>query len=153
MTGVQTCALPISQNDFPVFNSVADAVKAASGSGPVAKYAALALGVADDYSKVMGGGQGSDTSRTQAMNLIAAKQSPEQRDASIEGIRGAVGSQTNSRIGNNPVLQKMYGNVVSQPNTGGTGSKFNVGDSVMYNGAPHKITAVDPKTGKLTLAP
>jgi len=70
--------------------------------------------VADDYSKVMGGGQGSDTSRTQALNLIAAKQSPEQRDASIEGIRGAVGSQTNSRIGNNPVLRKMYGDTVTE---------------------------------------
>jgi hypothetical protein len=33
------------------------------------------------------------------------------------------------------------------------GQQFNVGDSVMYNGAPHKITAIDPKTGKLTLAP
>jgi len=32
-------------------------------------------------------------------------------------------------------------------------AKFNVGDSVMYNGAPHKVTAVDPNTGKLTLAP
>jgi len=99
----------IPQNKFPVFNTVADAIKASTGSGPIAKYAAIALGVADDYSKVMGGGQGSDTSRLQALKLISAKASPEQRAASIEGIRGAVGSQTNSRIGNNPVLRKMYG--------------------------------------------
>lgn len=99
----------IPANQFPVFNTVADAIKASTGSGPIAKYAALALGVADDYSKVMGGGQGSDTSRTQAMQIIGAKQSPEQRASSIEGIRGAVGSQTKSRIGNNAVLQKMYG--------------------------------------------
>ena len=105
-------AKDIPANQLPVFNTVADAVKASTGSGPIAKYAALALGVADDYSKVMGGGQGSDTSRTQAMNIIAAKQSPEQRAAAIEGIRGAVGSQTNSRIGNNAVLQKMYGGSV-----------------------------------------
>lgn len=102
-------AKDIPANQIPVFNSVADAIKASTGSGPIARYAALTLGVADDYSKVMGGGQGSDTSRTQAMNLIAAKQSPEQRAASIEGIRGAVSSQTNSRIGANPVLRKMYG--------------------------------------------
>jgi hypothetical protein len=106
---LKAAAKDIPQNQIPVFNTVADAVKASTGSGPVAKYAALALGVADDYSKVMGGGQGSDTSRSQAINLIAAKQSPEQRDASIEGIRGAVASQTNSRIGSNPVLRKMYG--------------------------------------------
>lgn len=114
---LKDAAKDIPASQIPVFNTVADAIKASTGSGPVAKYAALALGVADDYSKVMGGGQGSDTSRTQALNLIAAKQSPEQRAASLEGIRGAVSSQTNSRIGNNPVLQKMYGGSVtpSQP--------------------------------------
>jgi hypothetical protein len=107
-------AKDIPANQIPIFNSVADAIKASTGSGPVAKYAALALGVSDDYSKVMGGGQGSDTSRTQAMNIIAAKASPEQRAAAIEGIRGAVGSQTNSRIGNNAVLKKMYGGSVPE---------------------------------------
>lgn len=99
----------IPANEFPVFNTVADALKASTGSGPIAKYASIALGVADDYSKVMGGGAGSDTSRTQALNLISAKQSLEQRAASIEGIRGSIGSQTKSRIGNNTVLQQMYG--------------------------------------------
>lgn len=102
-------AKDIPDGQIPIFNSVADAIKASTGSGPIAKYASIALGVADDYSKVMGGGQGSDTSRTQALQLISAKQSPEQRAASIEGIRGAVSSQTNSRIGSNSVLQKMYG--------------------------------------------
>jgi hypothetical protein len=102
-------AKDIPEHEIPVFNSVADALKASTGSGPIAKYAAVALGVADDYAKVMGGGQGSDTSRTQALQLISAKQSPEQRAASIEGIRGAVTSQAISRIGKNPVLQKMYG--------------------------------------------
>jgi hypothetical protein len=102
-------AKDIPANQIPVFNTVQDALKASTGSGPVAKYAAIALGVADDYAKVMGGGQGSDTSRTQALNLISAKQSPQQRAASIEGIRGSVASQTNSRIGNNTVLRQMYG--------------------------------------------
>ncbi len=107
----------IPQNDIPVFNTVADAIKASTGSGPIAKYAAIALGVADDYAKVMGGGQGSDTSRTQALNIISAKQSPEQRESSLEGIREAVGSQTNSRIGNNDVLRKMYGGSVPEAKT------------------------------------
>src|SRR5262249_51198823 len=103
-----------------VFNSVADALKVSTGSGPIAKYAAIALGVADDYSKVMGGGQGSDTSRTQALQLISASQSPDQRAASLQGIRGSVLSQTNSRIGNNAVLQKMYGGQgsIQQPQGG-----------------------------------
>lgn len=104
---------------IPAFNSIADWEKAASGSGPIAKYASIALGVADDYSKVMGGGQGSDSSRQQALQLVGAKQSPAQRAASIDGIRGAVGSQTNSRIGNNPVLKRMYGDAESAPGPSG----------------------------------
>lgn len=95
---------------FPAFNSIEDWEKAATGNGPISKYASLALGVADDYSKVMGGGQGSDSSRLQALNLVGAKLSPDQRAGSIEGIRGAVTSQTQSRIGNNPILKRMYGN-------------------------------------------
>jgi len=102
-------AKDIPNDKIPVFNTVADAIKASTGSGPIAKYAAIALGVADDYAKVMGGGQGSDTARTQALKLISASQSPEQRKASLEGIAGAVNSQKNSRIGNNPVLKNMYG--------------------------------------------
>lgn len=106
---------------FPAFNSIADWEKAATGSGPIAKYASIALGVADDYSKVMSGSsQGSDTSRSQALKLIGASQSPQQRAGSVEGIRGSVVSQKNSRIGKNPILQRMYGDVDgAQPAQGG----------------------------------
>lgn len=40
-----------------------------------------------------------------------------------------------------------------QPVKAGAAPKFNVGDSVMYQGKLHKITAIDPKTGKLTIDP
>jgi len=102
-------AKAIPGNQIPVFNTLADAEKAATGNGPVAKYASLLVGVADDYSKVMGGGTGSDSSRAQALHLVPANASPEARAAAIEGIRGAVGSQINSRIGNNTILKRMYG--------------------------------------------
>jgi hypothetical protein len=117
-------AKDIPEHQIPIFNSIDDAVKAATGSGPIAKYASLLVGVSDDYSKVMGGGQGSDSSRNQAFNLVSAKQSPEQKAAAIEGIRGAVGSQTKSRIGNNKVLQKMYGSDQAEPPVNDFFSKF-----------------------------
>ncbi|WP_035350827.1 hypothetical protein [Edaphobacter aggregans] len=98
------------------FNSIADWEKAATSNGPLAHYASTALGVADDYAKVMGGGQGSDTSRLQALNLIKSNAGPEARGGALEGIRGAVVSQTNSRIGNNPILKRMYGDIESAPN-------------------------------------
>ena len=139
---LKAAAKDIPQNQFPVFNSVADWYKAATGSGPIAKYAALALGVADDYSKVMGGGQGSDTSRQQALNLIAAKQSPEQRDASLDGIRGAVSSQTHSRIGGNPVMQKMYGSFAPSPTQQGQ-SAAPATSKTPPPGATHTATGSD----------
>jgi hypothetical protein len=104
-----TVAKTLPSNQIPAFNSLADWEKAATGNGPLAHYASTALGVADDYAKVMGGGQGSDTSRLQALNLIKSNASPEARANAIDGIRGAVVSQTKSRIGNNPVLGRMYG--------------------------------------------
>jgi hypothetical protein len=137
-------ALP--SNQIPAFNSIADWEKAATGSGPMAHYAATALGVADDYSKVMGGGQGSDTSRLQALNIIKANASPEARTAAIQGIRGAVGSQQASRIGSNPVLGRMYG----APNTGagnqqqnapveGTTKTNSHGDKIVFKGGQWQI--------------
>jgi hypothetical protein len=116
-------AKKIPQNQIPVFNKIEDWTREAAGSGPLAEYAARVLGVADDYSKVMGGGMGSDASRAQAANLIAAKLSKEGRDGAIAGIRGSVSSQINSRIGKNPILQRMYGDGTSQnantPSDGG----------------------------------
>jgi hypothetical protein len=104
----------LPQNQLPVLNTIEDWEKAQTGSGPVAKFASAALGVADDYAKVMGGGQGTDTSRLQILKTIAASQSPEQLEAALEGIRGVVGSQINSRIGSNPVMRKMYGQQATQ---------------------------------------
>lgn len=112
-------AKDIPNNKIPVFNTIADVTKAAAGSGPISKYASILLGVSDDYSKVMGGGQGSDTSRTQALHLVPTNASPEARAGAIEGIRGSVGSQIHARIGKNPVLKRMYGSEETATPSGG----------------------------------
>jgi hypothetical protein len=145
-------AKSIPQNQIPVFNSFEDAAKAATGSGPIAKYAATLVGVADDYAKVMGGGIGSDASRAQGFKLAAASASPAQREGAIQGIRGAVGSQINSRIGNNPVMKRMYGDVAA-PATGGASPSggISVGSVITQNGHQYKVTAVG-KDGKPTAA-
>ena len=132
-------AKDIPHGQIPVFNSVADAMKAASGSGPLAKYAAVALAVSDDAAKVQGGGTGSDTSRLQNLNLIPANASNEARAGAVQGIRGGVNSQINSRIGNNPVMKRMYGDA-----GGGTpqaGSASPVATHV-YNPATGQIEAI-----------
>ncbi len=99
----------LPNGQIPAFNKVSDWSSAAAGSGLIAGFAQTAIGVADDYAKVMGGGQGSDTSRNQALESFAASHSPAQMKAAIAAARMAVDSQMQSRIGKNPVMRKMYG--------------------------------------------
>ncbi len=99
----------IPQHDFPVLNTVDDWQQLARGKGPLAAYAATALGAADDYGKVMGGGNASDTARNSALALFAKAASPEQRAQAIAATRNAVKSQRDSRIGNNQFLKRQYG--------------------------------------------
>jgi len=99
----------LPQSQLKALNTIADWEKAATSNGPLAHYAATALGVADDYAKVMGGGVGSDSSRQAALDLAKANAGPDARAGAIKGIRDAVNSQVQSRIGNNSVLGRMYG--------------------------------------------
>lgn len=130
----------IPQSDITALNTLADWQKAATGNGPLAHYAATALGVADDYAKVMGGGQGSDTSRAQALRLIQTNAGPDARAGALQGIRGAVDSQVNSRIGNNSVMKRMYGTQGSSQSAGapkdGDTKTNSHGDKIVFrNGA------------------
>jgi hypothetical protein len=136
---LEAAARDIPGGKIPFFNSLADAQKAATGDGPIAKYAAIALGVADDYSKITGGG-GSDTSREQALHLLPASASPAARKGSIEGIRGTVNSQIHSRIGSNKVLQSMYGSDLEQP------AQSNTVSGPPPNATHTGVSSVDGKT-------
>lgn len=99
----------IPEHDWPVLNSIDDWQKLARGKGPLAGYAAMALGVADDYGKVMGGGSASDHARDAALDLFAKNASPEMRQQAIDATRAAVLSQRTGRIGKNQFLQRQYG--------------------------------------------
>jgi len=109
----------IPQNQWPVLNTVDDWQQLARGKGPLAAYAATALGAADDYGKVMGGGNASDTSRNSALALFAKAASDEQRASAIAATRDAVKSQRDSRIGNNQFLRRQYGAEVGGGQAGG----------------------------------
>ena len=98
----------LGTTQIPAYNSLQNWTKAALGSGPQAAYAASVLGVADDYSKVMTGGQGSDTSRQQALDIISKNLSPEGRAAAVQQIRDQVLSQRRGRSGTNPYLKNMF---------------------------------------------
>lgn len=50
-------------------------------------------------------------------------------------------------------MQSPTGSAPAASGGAAAAPKYKVGDSVTYKGAPHKVTAVDPQTGKLSLAP
>lgn len=106
---LQTAYNNLPNGQIPAFNKVADWTSAAAGKGATAAFAQTAIGVADDYAKVMGGGTGSDKSRDQVLQSFAMAHSPEQMADAITAARQAVDSQMNGRIGSNPVMKRMYG--------------------------------------------
>jgi hypothetical protein len=105
----------ISKDDFQALNKAKNWASFQAGHPGLAGYQATALGVADDYAKVLGGSIGSDTARTQVLNIINPANSPAQREAAIQAMRAAIASQRSSKIGNNPFLQQMYGETSNEP--------------------------------------
>ena len=98
----------LGNTSLPFANKLDNWVKAAGGSGPLAAMATAALSVADDYSKVISGGTGSDSSRQQALDIIGRDMSPDGMAASIAQMRSGVTSQRNGRISTNPYMKDMY---------------------------------------------
>jgi hypothetical protein len=98
----------LGNTQIPVINKLENLRKAAAGSGPLAAYYAAQLGVADDGSKVMTGGVGSDASRQSFLDIINADMSPEGRAASVAQVRKQIESQRNGRVGTNPYMKDMY---------------------------------------------
>ena len=95
-----------------------DYAKFQAGDPALAGFMQTAVGVADDYAKVMGGGTGSDASRLQVMQSFANSHNPAQMQAAINAARNAVTSQVSARIGKNRVMRQMYGQ--NLPPTGAT---------------------------------
>lgn len=110
----------LDNGKLQAINSVDNAIKFATGSGPQAHYAATVLGVSDDLAKVLGGGTGTDSSRAEAKALVNSALAQNQREEAVAGIRDAVDSQMSSRIGTNSVMRKTFGKGVSEgPSAGG----------------------------------
>lgn len=105
----------IPANSLPTLNTAEDWIKLKEGKGPLAGYAALILGAADDYGKVMGGGSASDSARDAALHLFAAAATQEQREDAVRATLGGVGSQFDQRIGKNRFLAREYGDFVRSP--------------------------------------
>ncbi len=128
----------LGNTPFPLLNSVKDYLEYQASDPALAGFMQTAIGVADDYAKVMGGGVGSDVSRLQVLKSFANAHSPEQMDAALSAARNAVKSQVAARIGRNRVMQQMYGqnvpqasNVAPKPPAGATSTLHDTNNKVV----------------------
>lgn len=99
----------LPNHTFPFFNKIADAKNYQGGSPEVAAYMQTALAAADDYAKVVGGGQGTEGMQLKFLNALNASQNQGQRIDVVNSMRQGVGSQVKERIGNNQFLDRLYG--------------------------------------------
>jgi hypothetical protein len=104
----------LPNHHFPIFNKIADAQSYSTGHPEVAAYMQTALGAADDYAKVLGGGTGTEGMQMHILNAMNASLNQEQRVAVVNAMRKAVNSQVESRIGNNKFLNRLYGYALPQ---------------------------------------
>lgn len=99
----------LGNTQLPALNSIANLMKYAEGSGPIAGYAAKLLGVVDDYAKVMGGSGGSSEKAQQwVLDTLGKNLSPDMFAQALAATRTSVESQRNGAVGTNPYLKLMY---------------------------------------------
>jgi hypothetical protein len=104
----------LPNHTFPIFNKAADVQNYATGHPEVGSYLMTALGTADDYAKVLGGGAGTEGMQMHILNALNASQNQGQRVDKVNAMRGSVNSQVESRIGKNKFLMRAYGYALPQ---------------------------------------
>jgi hypothetical protein len=91
----------LKASPFPRINTWDNFVKHETGSPAQAAFKQTLIGVADDYGKVLGGGQATDAALNRLVDSFTAAQNDSQRAASIQAARDALQSQVRSRVGQN----------------------------------------------------
>jgi len=90
------------------------------------------LGLADEYSKVMGGGISSDTGRQQALDILKAAYSKGQLSGAITVMRSDIAARKKAIIGKNRYLLQEYG----EPQTGQAQPSSRSGQTGQAQNAP-----------------
>ena len=100
-------ALP--QFDSQTVNKIFNAFETQFGSANATNFHTAMLGLADEYSKVMGGGISSDTGRQQALDILKAAYSKGQLGGAIDIMQKDLMARQTALIGGNRYLQKQFG--------------------------------------------
>ena len=132
----------LGNQEIPKFNSIIDWTNYQAGTPELAAYRSAVLGAADDYAKVMGGGNPSDTRFIATENSFLANMNNKQFDAAVKTSKDAVRSQVQGRIGSNRYIAQREGDMLSD---------HQVGDTVtLKDGSKVVIKSIDPITQIIT---
>jgi hypothetical protein len=112
----------LKASPFPRINTWDNFVKHETGSPAQAAFKQTLIGVADDYGKVLGGGQATDAALNRLVDSFTAAQNDSQRAASIAAARDALKSQVRSRVGSNRYIAQRLDFDYGQGGAGGTAS-------------------------------
>jgi hypothetical protein len=104
----QTAAKKLPQMNSTIANQVFNAGATQFGSAEATNFHTAMLGLADEYSKVMGGGVSSDTGRQQALDILKAAYSKGQLSGAVDIMRKDISARKTALVGNNTYLQRQY---------------------------------------------
>lgn len=90
------------------FNKIVNGTLTKFGGKSIVQFRTAVLGLADEYSKVMGGGQPSDTGRQQALDIIKEAYSKGQGAAATDILKQDIQARKRGIVRDNPILQRMY---------------------------------------------
>ena len=138
----QKAAQRLPQLNSQQTNAVFNAFSRSFGDNSVTNFHTAMLGLADEYSKVMGGGVASDTGRAQALDILKDSYSNGQLTGAIQTMRDDIAARKNELIRGNRTLERTYG-------VGGTKDEGNArpAQSGHPAGATHTgVSSVDGKT-------
>jgi len=105
-------------------NQVFNIAKTEFGDNALTDFHTAMLGLADEYSKVMGGGVSSDTGRQQALDILKENYSKGQLAGAVQIMRTDIAARKKAIIGKNRYLLQEYGEDQSgqNQNTPGAGN-------------------------------
>jgi hypothetical protein len=110
-------ASKLPQMNSKTANKVFNIAKTEFGDNSVTDFHTAMLGLADEYSKVMGGGVSSDTGRQQALDILNAAYARKQMGGAIQVMQNDIAARKRAIIGKNRYLIQEYGGEPTPPAT------------------------------------
>jgi hypothetical protein len=104
----QKAAAKLPQMNSQTLNKVFNAAATEFGSPSATNFHTAMLGLADEYSKVMGGGVSSDTGRQQGLDLLKNAYSKGQLSGAIGIMQQDIAARKSALVGSNRYLMKQY---------------------------------------------